>query len=85
MGVGAGNFSKGGNGGARGLWAAVLMQAIADAGTSDTVQDRYAAQERDQARRYLTTPSADLARVCDYAGIDHEALLAFARRQPWAK
>lgn len=70
--------------GIRQLWCAVLMLTVQDAlqgvalidagGTGKTARVNRAGFIR-HARRYLTTPSKDLAIVCAGAGLDMEAFI----------
>lgn len=53
------------------LWSAVIMRAIADAATNDPELSR----EKDLARNWLSTPSSDLARVCDLADVNYQSVL----------
>jgi len=68
----------------RELWQAVLMRAIEDAVQGVPVDGRSSERrefETQEARRFLTRPSADLDLVCTFAGVDPEAVReAFAKR-----
>jgi hypothetical protein len=60
------------------LWRAVISQAITDAchpGQSDEAQ-----RDRDEARRWLTGGSRDLALVCHLALLDPDAVMESALR-----
>ena len=64
--------------GERSLWAAVLLQAIEDAVDGARLDQSDMARKIDYTevcRRYLTTPSRDLAEVCGLAGVDMEMLI----------
>ncbi|SEN53468.1 hypothetical protein SAMN04488103_105299 [Gemmobacter aquatilis] len=65
------------------LWQDVLMRAITDARLQPTRKPlgENAVSEALDARRYLTTPSKDLAMVCLFAGVDMEALVDRMRVQ----
>lgn len=67
----------------RALWVAVLAQAIEDAmvgpGGSFSPDQRLVAIHN--ARAYVTTPSRDLAQVCNGAGIDPQAFLERMKRR----
>lgn len=62
----------------RALWQAVLMQAYEDAmnGVPGLKVQRLARiRQTQEARDYLTTPSADLAEVCGNIGLDMDAII----------
>lgn len=66
----------------RQLWISVIALAVDDA-TADLVitsEPTPRAKRRDQARRWLTTMSADFAEVCHLAGLDPSAVSEGARR-----
>jgi hypothetical protein len=60
------------------LWRAVIKQALADA-TVDV--KRISAVESAQARRWLTTPSKDLALVCEYADASMHKVIEYATKE----
>lgn len=61
--------------GERGLWAAVLMNAIQDAeGNPKHKTGAGAAAETSKARRWLTIPNKDFNEVCYLAGLDPVAV-----------
>lgn len=65
------------------LWAAVVMQAIVDA-TSNTMHGMRLEQVervRSEARVWLTRPNPDFSAVCVSAGLNEEAVRAFAARE----
>ena len=61
----------------RALWQEVLLRTIADArlDPSSWPVPASALDEAAEARRYLTTPSEDLAAVCSMAGVEMEVLV----------
>lgn len=68
----------------RELWQAVLMRAIEDAVQGVPVDGRSSERrefETQEARRFLTRPSADLDLVCTFAGVDPEAVRERMRAQ----
>lgn len=67
----------------RALWQEVLLRTIADArlDPSSWPIPASAYDETAEARRYLTTPSEDLAAVCCMAGVEMEALVERMRRR----
>ncbi|PCD76229.1 hypothetical protein CLN94_10415 [Pseudothioclava arenosa] len=61
----------------RELWQAVLMRAIDDAVhgvPASGVSPERREFETQEARRFLTRPSADLDLVCTFAGVEPEAV-----------
>lgn len=69
--------------GERALWQEVLLRAIMDARLEPDTPPIPANAHNDtvDARRYLTTPSKDLAMVCALAGVDMQALIERMQRQ----
>ena len=67
----------------RNLWQEVLLHTIRDARLKPLrrLLGENAQSEALDARRYLTTPSDDLAMVCMFAGVDMEALVDRMRVQ----
>lgn len=67
----------------RDLWQEVLLRTIADArlDPSSWPIPESAFEETAEARKYLTTPSKDLATVCSLAGVEVEALLDRMQRR----
>jgi hypothetical protein len=55
------------------LWRAVVAAAAAEA------LSPVPSPQREAARRYLTTPSADLEMILDFAGFDRAAMLERTR------
>jgi hypothetical protein len=62
----------------RRLWLAVLSQAIADA--TANVTRTFTMAKRNSAREWLTTPSPDLAYVCEHAGADMHRFITYAKQ-----
>ena len=68
----------------RELWQAVLMRAIEDAVHGvpvSGVSPERREFETQEARRFLTRPSADLDIACTFAGVDAEAVRNRMRAQ----
>lgn len=65
----------------RGLWQEVLLQAVEDALLGPSQLHSWMSRLRvcEHARSYLTTPSADLAEVCENAGFDMAAVIEHLR------
>ena len=65
----------------RGLWQEVLLQAVEDALLGPSQLHSWISRLRvcQHARSYLTTPSADLAEVCENAGFDMAAVIEHLR------
>ncbi|PJF10787.1 hypothetical protein [Pseudorhodobacter sp. MZDSW-24AT] len=67
----------------RELWQEVLSRTIADArlDPSSWPIPESAYEETAEARKYLTTPSKDLATVCSLAGVESDALVERMQRR----
>lgn len=67
----------------RALWCEVLLRTVQDAVTGVAQVQNKTTRIRicEEARRYLTTPSADLAEVCALAGMDMQAVIDRMRKQ----
>lgn len=65
------------------LWQAVLLRSVADAvlGVSQEANRDTRIRLCKDARRYLTSPSRDLAEVCAMAGMDMQTVLERMRTQ----
>lgn len=65
----------------RDLWQDVLLLAVEDALLGPSQLNSWISRLRvcQHARNYLTTPSADLAEVCDHAGFDMAAVIEHLR------
>lgn len=66
----------------RGLWQAVLLQAVEEAlhGPKNATPYQRPLMWR-EAREYITTPSKDLEMVCSLAGVEMEAVVERMRVQ----
>lgn len=67
----------------RALWCEVLLRTVQDAVIGAAQVHNKTARIRvcEEARHYLSTPSADLAQVCALAGLDMQALIERMRKQ----
>ena len=66
--------------GDRGLWCAVILRAIEDArGEGLQGPPRNRARLRDEAWAWLTQSSRDFYLVCELAGLEPRAVMAYAR------
>lgn len=63
----------------RSLWLNVISQAIRDATTGSS--DELVTADRLEARRWLTTPSADFDEVCGLAELEPHKVRSFAASQ----
>lgn len=67
----------------RALWCEVLLRTVEDAvlGVAQVQNKTSRIRICEEARRYLTQPSADLAEVCTLAGMDMQAVIDRMRSQ----
>jgi hypothetical protein len=67
----------------RELWQAVLVRTVMDAvlGVANESSRAVSVRLCEEARRYLTRPSRDLAQVCALADMDMDSVLDRMRKQ----
>ncbi|WP_273688900.1 hypothetical protein [Ketogulonicigenium vulgare] len=60
---------------ARAMWCEVLIVAVRDATKPSQSKDPAEIRAKQEAVKYLTKTSHDLAKVCSFAGVDMDALI----------